>query len=138
MKSCLRRVVARAALGVLGPALVIVASSCGGQPRGYPYTAFGNRPVWSVTVWRDSIVFRQEEEPARIVFGGRWAVVSAGVMRWSTETESGPHHTLTLQLMRGRCRDRRLGERATLIAHAVLDSLEFSGCAREGIGPPPR
>ena len=100
------------------------------EPAGnYVVAARGNEPFWAVEVSDGGIVWRQPEEPKEIALGAPQTQDAEGAVRYHA---SGNGHDLVLMVDAQTCRDSMSGEFFAYSARAVLDSREFSGCARVG------
>jgi uncharacterized membrane protein len=107
-----------------------------GQVRGcdepaatYTVAARGSEPFWSVEVGDAGIVWRQPSEPKEIALGAPQTQDAEGAVRYHA---SGNGHELQLLVDAQTCRDPMSGELFAYSARAVLDSKEFTGCARVG------
>jgi uncharacterized membrane protein len=107
-----------------------------GQVRGcdeaaatYVVAARGNESSWAVEVNDGGIVWRQAEEPKQIALGAPQTQDAEGAVRYHA---SGNGHDLELLVDAQTCRDPMSGEYFAYSARAVLDTREFSGCARVG------
>jgi uncharacterized membrane protein len=107
-----------------------------GQVRGcdepaanYIVAARGTEPFWAVEVGDSGIVWRQAEEPKEIALGAPQTQDAEGAVRYHA---SGNGHDLELLVDAQTCRDPMSGELFAYSARAVLDTKEFSGCARVG------
>jgi uncharacterized membrane protein len=107
-----------------------------GQVRGcdepaasYAVMARGNEPSWAVEVGDTGIVWRQPTEPKEIALGPPQTQDAEGAVRYHA---SGNGHDLELLVDAQTCRDAMSGEFFAYSARAVLDTKEFSGCARVG------
>ena len=100
----------------------------------YLYQAFGNEPFWSVTVWEDSVVFAQPDDPARVAWPSTQVKATrdpAGTRTWTAQDHGGLP-VLTLTIDRATCTDGMSGEVTTFRARARLSGRELHGCARAG------
>jgi uncharacterized membrane protein len=107
-----------------------------GQVRGcdepaasYIVAARGSEPFWAVEVGDAGIVWRQPSEPKEIALGAPQTQDAEGAVRYHA---SGNGHDLKLLIDAQTCRDPMSGELFAYSARAVLDSKEFTGCARVG------
>jgi uncharacterized membrane protein len=107
-----------------------------GQVRGcdepaasYIVAARGSEPFWAVEVGDAGIVWRQPAQPKEIALGAPQTQDAEGAVRYHA---SGDGHELDLLIDAQTCRDPMSGELFAYSARAVLDSTEFSGCARVG------
>jgi uncharacterized membrane protein len=107
-----------------------------GQVRGcaepaatYVVAARGTEPFWAVEVGDSGIVWRQPDEPKEIALGAAQTQDAEGAVRYHA---SGNGHDLELLVDAQICRDPMSGEYFAYSARAVLDTKEFSGCARVG------
>jgi uncharacterized membrane protein len=107
-----------------------------GQVRGcdepatsYIVAARGSEPFWAVEVGDAGIVWRQPAEPKEIALGAPQTQDAEGAVRYHA---SGNGHQLELLIDARTCRDPMSGELFAYSARAVLDSKEFTGCARVG------
>jgi uncharacterized membrane protein len=107
-----------------------------GQVRGcdepaarYIVMARGTEPFWAAEVGDAGIVWRQPAEPKEIALGAPQKQDSEGAVRYHA---SGNGHDLELLIDAQVCRDAMSGEFFAYSARAVLDTREFSGCARVG------
>jgi uncharacterized membrane protein len=107
-----------------------------GQVRGcdepaanYIVMARGTEPFWAVEVSEAGILWRQPGEPKQIALGAPQAQDAEGAVRYHA---SGNGHDLELLVDAQPCRDAMSGEFFAYSARAVLDTKEFSGCARVG------
>jgi uncharacterized membrane protein len=107
-----------------------------GQVRGcdepaasYIVAARGTEPFWAVEVNDAGIVWRQPQEPKEIALGVPQTQDAEGAVRYHA---SGNGHDLELLVDAQTCRDAMSGEYFAYSARAVLDTKEFSGCARVG------
>ena len=107
-----------------------------GQVRGcdepaasYVVAARGSEPFWAVEVGDDGIVWRQPAEPKEIALGAPQTQDAEGAVRYHA---TGSGHSLELLIDAQTCRDSMSGELFAYSARAVLDSKEFTGCARVG------
>lgn len=95
----------------------------------YVVAARGNEPSWAVEVNDGGIVWRQAQEPKQIALGAPQTQDAEGAVRYHA---SGEGHDLELLVDAQACRDPMSGEYFAYSARAVLDTKEFSGCARVG------
>jgi uncharacterized membrane protein len=107
-----------------------------GQVRGcdqaaasYIVAARGSEPFWAAEVGDSGIVWRQPSEPKEITLGAPQTQDAEGAVRYHA---SGNGHELELVVDAQTCRDPMSGELFAYSARAVLDSKEFTGCARVG------
>jgi len=107
-----------------------------GQVRGcdqaaasYIVAARGSEPFWAAEVGDSGIVWRQPSEPKEITLGAPQTQDAEGAVRYHA---SGNGHQLELLVDAQACRDPMSGELFAYSARAVLDSKEFTGCARVG------
>jgi uncharacterized membrane protein len=107
-----------------------------GQVRGcdepaasYIVAARGSEPFWAVEVGDAGIVWRQPSEPKEIALGAPQTQDAEGAVRYHA-SDNG--HELELLIDAQTCRDPMSGELFAYSARAVLDSKEFTGCARVG------
>jgi uncharacterized membrane protein len=102
---------------------------CDAPAANYIVAARGNEPSWSVEVGDNGMVWRQPAEPKEIVLGAPQTQDAEGAVRYHA---NGNGHQLELMVDAQTCRDPMSGEFFAYSARAVLDSKEFSGCARVG------
>ena len=91
--------------------------------------ARGTEPFWAAEVGEAGIVWRQPAEPKEIALAAPQTQDSEGAVRYHA---SGNGHDLELLIDAQVCRDAMSGEFFAYSARAVLDTREFSGCARVG------
>jgi uncharacterized membrane protein len=102
---------------------------CAEPAVNYIVMARGTEPFWTVEVGDAGIVWRQPADPKEISFGAPQTQDAEGAVRYHA---SGNGHDLELLVDAQTCRDAMSGEFFAYSARAVLDSKEFSGCARVG------
>ncbi len=102
---------------------------CDAPAASYIVAARGSEPFWSVEVGDNGIVWRQPGEPKEIALGAPQTQDAEGAVRYYA---SGNGHDLELLVDAQTCRDPMSGEFFAYSARAVLDTKEFSGCARVG------
>lgn len=102
---------------------------CDAPPANYIVMARGTEPFWAVEVGDAGIVWRQPGEPKEIPLGAPQTQDAEGAVRYHA---SGNGHDLELLVDAQVCRDAMSGEFFAYSARAVLDTKEFSGCARVG------
>lgn len=102
---------------------------CDEPAANYIVAARGNEPFWAVEVGDNGIVWRQPAEPKEIALGAPQTQDAEGTVRYHA---SGNGHQLELLVDAQTCRDSMSGELFAYAARAILDSKEFSGCARVG------
>jgi uncharacterized membrane protein len=100
------------------------------EPAGnYIVMARGTEPFWAVEVGDAGIVWKQPGEPKELALGAPQTQDAEGAVRYHA---SGNGHDLELLVDAQVCRDAMSGEFFAYSARAVLDTREFSGCARVG------
>lgn len=102
---------------------------CDAPAENYIVAARGSEPSWSVEVGDGGMVWRQPVEPKEIALGAPQTQDAEGAVRYHA---SGSGHELQLMVDAQACRDPMSGEFFAYSARAVLDSKEFTGCARVG------
>lgn len=102
---------------------------CDEPAASYIVMARGTEPFWAVEVGDAGIVWRQPAEPKEIALGAPQTQDAEGAVRYHA---SGNGHDLELLVDAQVCRDAMSGEFFAYSARAVLDTKEFSGCARVG------
>jgi uncharacterized membrane protein len=102
---------------------------CDAPAANYIVMARGTEPFWAVEVGDAGIVWRQPAEPKEISLGAPQTQDAEGAVRYHA---SGNGHDLELLVDAQVCRDAMSGEFFAYSARAVLDTKEFSGCARVG------
>lgn len=102
---------------------------CAEPAATYIVAARGTEPFWAVEVSDGGIVWRQAEEPKQIALGAPQTQDAEGAVRYHA---SGDGHDLELLVDAQTCRDAMSGEYFAYSARAVLDTKQFSGCARVG------
>jgi uncharacterized membrane protein len=102
---------------------------CDEPAANYIVMARGTEPFWAVEVGDAGIVWRQPAEPKEIALGAPQTQDAEGAVRYHA---SGNGHDLELLVDAQVCRDAMSGEFFAYSARAVLDTREFSGCARVG------
>jgi uncharacterized membrane protein len=102
---------------------------CDEPAASYVVAARGTEPFWAVEVGDSGILWRQPEEPKEIALGAPQTQDAEGAVRYHA---SGNGHDLELLVDAQSCRDPMSGEFFAYSARAVLDTREFSGCARVG------
>lgn len=115
---------------VLYAAVQSQVRGCDEPAANYVVTARGNEPSWAVEVGDNGILWRQPAgEPKEIALGAPQTQDAEGTVRYHASSEG---HDLELLVDAQTCRDPMSGEFFAYSARAVLDTKEFSGCARVG------
>jgi len=114
---------------VLYAAVQAQVRGCDEPAPSYEVAARGSEPFWAVEVRDSGIVWRQPGEPNEIALGAPQTQDAEGAVRYHA---SGNGHDLELLVDAQTCRDPMSGEFFAYSARAVLDTKEFSGCARVG------
>jgi uncharacterized membrane protein len=114
---------------VLYAAVQSQVRGCDEPAASYEVVARGNEPFWAAEVGDNGIVWRQPDEPKEIALGAPQTQDAEGAVRYHA---SGNGHDLELLVDAQPCRDSMSGEFFAYSARAVLDTREFSGCARVG------
>jgi uncharacterized membrane protein len=102
---------------------------CAQPAANYIVAARGNEPFWSVEVTESQMTWRQTEEPREITLPSTVAQDAEGAVRYQAGDTA---HDLELLLDAQPCRDSMSGEFFAYAARAVLDGMDFKGCARVG------
>lgn len=114
---------------VLYASLENAARGCANPPADYIVAARGNEPFWSVEVQDAHMIWRQPDHPQEIELPAITAQDAEGTVRYHG---SVAEHELELLLDAQPCQDTMSGDVFAYTASAILDGVEFSGCARVG------
>jgi uncharacterized membrane protein len=102
---------------------------CNSPAPNYIVIARGNEPFWAIEVTESQTVWKQPEDPKEIVLGAPQTQDSEGAVRYQA---AGGGHEIELLIDAQTCRDSMSGEFFAYAARALLDGVEFKGCARVG------
>jgi uncharacterized membrane protein len=108
--------------------------ACGGIPPGMQYRAGGNEPFWSVEIGPNRIVFRQPDEPQRLLFPLVLPTTMPGAVVYESSTLDAPATRIRITLEPNHCTDSMSGAYHTWSATVELRNRAFTGCAIQGWG----